>query len=67
MRARKNEKTNEFINTFYLPLRKKYEADIEWYKANWPIKEAEYEKDPATVNHLYAYGETINLKKVEWC
>lgn len=57
VRERKSAIINEFLNNFFLPLRQKYEDEVEWYQTNWPIKEAEYEKDPATVNHLYAYGD----------
>jgi hypothetical protein len=32
VRERKAGIIDEFLNTFFLPLRKKYEDDIEWYK-----------------------------------
>lgn len=38
VRAMKTIITNEFLNSFFLPLRQKYEADLDWYKANWSIK-----------------------------
>lgn len=62
-RERKATIINQFLNNFYLPQRQKYENDIEWYKTNWPIKE--YEEKPATVNYIYAFGETTFTKKVE--
>lgn len=39
VRERKAGIINEFLNNFFLPQRRKYEADMEWYQANWCIKE----------------------------
>lgn len=57
LRAERNNITNEFINSFFLPLRQKYEADIAWYQENFPIKESDMEPEPVKVEHIYAYGD----------
>lgn len=39
VRAKKSTIVNEFLSTFFLPLRQKYESEIQWYVENWPIKQ----------------------------
>jgi hypothetical protein len=65
VRAMKHSITNEFLNSFFLPLRHKYEADLDWYKANWSIKQSEMEPELATVNHIYAYGDQLSVRRVD--
>ena len=65
VRAKKYEITQKFLADFFLPLRKKYEDDLEWYSQNWPIKASEMEPEMATINHIYAYGEQISIRKVD--
>lgn len=65
VRVMKTSVTNEFLNSFFLPLRQKYEADLEWYKSNWPIKQSEMEPELATINHIYAYGDQLSVRKVD--
>ena len=62
MRERRGAIINEFLESFFLPLRKQYEADLEWYEKEWPLNKEEME--PATVNHLYAYGDQVSVKMV---
>jgi hypothetical protein len=65
VRERKAAVINKFLNEFFLPLRKKYEDDMSWYEQNWPLKPEDMEKEPATINHLYAYGDLQSTKKVD--
>lgn len=65
-RAKRNAITEQFLNSFFLPLRRKYEEDIDWYKERFPIKEEDLEEKPANIDHIFAYGEVLASKKVWW-
>ena len=65
VRAMKHTVTSAFLNSFFLPLRQKYEADLDWYKTNWSIKQSEMEPELATVNHIYAYGDQLSVRRVD--
>lgn len=45
---------DEFIYNFFLPLRRKYEENIEQYEALWPLKDDEMEPELHTFDHVYA-------------
>ena len=65
VRAKRMAVTEEFLTTFFLPLRRKYDADVEWYKANFSIKESDLEAQPVTIQHVFAYGDQINVRVLE--
>ena len=64
MRAKRIAITEQFLESFFMPQRRKFEDDIEWYQTHWPIKDSDYEKEPVTVDHIYAFGETVSQKKI---
>jgi hypothetical protein len=64
-RERKGAVIDDFLEKFYLPLRAKYEADLDWYKKHWPLKPQDMEEKPATINHLYAYGDQVSVRRVD--
>jgi len=53
---------DEFLDNFFLPLRRQYEADMEKYKNLWPLKEADLVEN-TTVSHVYQYGDLVETKK----
>jgi hypothetical protein len=57
VRERKAGIINEFLSSFFMPLREKYEKDVQWYEDLWPLSAAMMEEKPTTQNHLYAYGD----------
>lgn len=57
---------DDFLDNFYLPLRRQYENDIDKYKNLFPIKEADMEKEPATTKDIYAFKEVISQRKVDF-
>ena len=57
---------DDFLDNFYLPLRRQYETDIEKYKNLFPIKESDMEKEPATTKDIYAFKEVISQRKVDF-
>ena len=56
---------DEFLNNFYLPLRHKYEADMEKYIKMWPLKDSDMTEQPETITHVYNYGDLLEMKKIE--
>ena len=48
---------DEFLFNFFLPLRQKYEQNMDQYEALWPLKEADMAPQDQTVDHVYHYGE----------
>ena len=55
---------DEFLNNFFLPLRRKYEQNIEQYEALWPLKDNQMADEEQTVDHIYHYGELQKTEKL---
>jgi uncharacterized protein with WD repeat len=55
----------DFLNNFFVPLRKEYESNIEKYKAIFPIKMADMAPEDIKVHNIYQFGEIINIRKLE--
>lgn len=56
---------DDFLNNFFIPLRRDYEENIEKYKALFPIKESDMAKENVDIKNIYQYGETIGSRKLE--
>jgi len=59
---KRKEVRDDFLNNFFLPLRQKYEEDIETYKALFPIKEKEMHDEEREYKNIYQHGEVINSR-----
>lgn len=57
MRDEKKVVRDEFLNNFFLPLRRKYEQNLEQYIELWPLKDSDMAAEETTVDHVYHYGE----------
>ena len=63
----RNEKKvvrDEFLNNFWLPLRRKYEQNMDQYEELWPLKDQDYAAEEQTVEHVYNYGELQKTEKL---
>jgi hypothetical protein len=56
---------DDFLDNFFLPLRKQYEADIKKYENLFPIKENDIEKEQATTREIFAFKEVVSQRKIE--
>ena len=45
VRDEKKVVRDQFLNDFFLPLRRKYEQNIEQYEALWPLKERDFAEE----------------------
>ena len=54
---------DEFLNSFYLPLRRKYEQNIDQYIALWPLKDDQMAEEETTITHVYQYGDLLEKKE----
>lgn len=55
---------DEFLNNFFLPLRRKYEQNLEQYEALWPLKDDKMLPEEQTIDHVYHYGELQKTEKL---
>jgi len=63
IRIKKKAIRDEFLNNFYLPMRRRYEANIDQYKAMWPLKDdVQMDAEPVAVKHVYHYGDLLETK-----
>jgi hypothetical protein len=65
IRLKKKDIRDEFLNNFYLPNRKAYEDNIEEFIALWPLKDSTLTDKEVAVNHIFAYGDLKDTKRIE--
>lgn len=65
VRLKKKTIRDDFLNNFYLPLRRKYEADLDKYIKMWPLKESDMSEKEEVVTHVYNYGDLVETKKID--
>ena len=63
--AKKKAIRATFLDDFYLPLRRKYEKDIPKYMELWSLKDDDLAEEPATITHVYQYGDLLDKKEME--
>ena len=56
---------DEFLANFFVPMRQRYEKDIEKYKALFPIKDKDMAEEEVTYYNIYAFKETVSQRKIE--
>jgi len=66
VKKKRKEVRDDFLNNFFLPLRQKYEDDIDKYKALFPIKEKDMDDKDREYKNIYQHGEVINSRKLEY-
>ena len=64
VRDEKKVVRDEFLNNFFLPLRRKYEQNIEQYEALWPLKDSDMAEQDQVVDHIYHYGDLLKTEKI---
>ena len=64
LRQSKKAIRDQFLNNFFLPMRRRYEADIDQYKALWPLKENDVVEEPVVVKHVYQYEKLLETKEI---
>ena len=53
---------DDFLNNFFLPLRQKYEDDIDQYQALFPLKEKDMNDEDREYKNIYQFGEVVNSR-----
>jgi uncharacterized protein YjaZ len=65
VRLKKKAIRDEFLNNFYLPMRRKYEADMDKYIKLWPVKDSDMTDKEEVVTHVYNYCDLLETKRIE--
>jgi len=65
VRIKKKAVRDDFLNNFYLPLRHKYEADMEKYIKLWPLKDTDMTEKEEIVIHVYNYCDLVATKPID--
>eukprot|EP00347_Sterkiella_histriomuscorum_P005175 403357608 len=55
---------DEFLNNFFLPLRKEFEDNISEYEKLWPIKDKDMAATEVELEIIYAYDNVISERKI---
>lgn len=56
---------DDFLNNFFIPLRREFEEDIEKYKSLFPIKDSDIVQEEVAVSNIYQYNDVITTRKLE--
>lgn len=56
---------DDFLENFFIPLRKEYEEDIDEYKALWPLKESDFAEKKEETFNIFQYMEEISNRKLD--
>ena len=64
-RDKRKEVRDDFLNNFFIPMREKYEADIDKYKAIFPLKEKDLHDEEIEYKSIYTHGETLSTRKLD--
>jgi len=65
VKNQRKEIRDEFLNTFFIPLRESYEKDIKKYMALFPIKQTDISDQELVTHVVYNYGETLSQRKLD--
>ena len=60
----KKKVRDEFLNNFFLPLRKEFEAQKDKFEALWPIKPSQMADQMVEVEIIYSYENVVSETKV---
>lgn len=53
IKDKKKKIRDDFLDNFFIPLRREYESQINEYKALFPIKESDFESKPEEITNIY--------------
>lgn len=56
---------DKFLSEFFMPLRQDYEKNIDQYIKLWPIKDEDVVAEAVEVDHVFAFGEVIETRKLD--
>lgn len=57
---------DEFLSTFFIPLRKEFESQIDKYEALYPIKPKDMADQLVDFEIIYSYETVISETKIQW-
>jgi len=63
VRHAKKKIRDEFLETFFLPLRKEFEENKDKYEALWPLKADDFLEEPVTYELVYSYDNVVSEKR----
>lgn len=55
---------DEFLNSFFLPLRKEFEDNKKQYESLWPIKPSQMADELVEIEFIYSYDNVISERKI---
>ena len=62
----KKKVRDEFLNNFFLPLRKEFESQKDKFEALWPIKPNQMADQMVEIEVIYSYENVVSETKIYW-
>jgi len=56
---------DDFLDNFFVPLRKEFEENIDKYKSLFPIKETDMAEKPETIVNIYHFMDEVSSRKLD--
>jgi hypothetical protein len=60
----KKKVREEFLNTFFLPLRREFESQKDKFEALWPIKPNQMADQMVEIEVIYSYENVVSETKI---
>lgn len=65
VKDKKKKIRDDFLDNFFIPLRREYESNINQYKDLFPIKESDLAEKPEDQLNIYQYVEEVSNRKLD--
>ena len=65
VKDKKKKIRDDFLDNFFIPLRREYESNVNKYKDLFPIKESDIAEKPADLVNIYQYVEEVSSRKLD--
>lgn len=56
---------DDFLDNFFIPLRREFEENLDQYKTLFPIKEGDMAEKTETQQNIYQYLEEVSSRKLD--
>lgn len=64
-RDKRKEVRDDFLNNFFIPMRRKYEENMDKYQAIFPLKDKDMAEEEVEYHSIYAHGEVMSTRKLD--
>jgi hypothetical protein len=65
IKDQKKKIREEFLNTFFIPLRKEFESQKDKYEALWPIKPKDMADQMVEIEIIYSYENVVSETRIQ--